>query len=401
MLKIKRGGFTLVELLAVIAILGLIIIIAVPKITSTMNNSKRRTLELTVKSIARSAEETYIQNESFGITDEITCESVVDISRNEYEFCRIDFDSEGNASVMYVGKGSYDGLYVCGGTKANATATDEACGNTDDDVVVQAVNFTDDDWTTIVAAVQSGNHPYQVGDTKTVELGNDSGVYTIRVANTTKCSEVEVESKTACGFVLEFSDIITTYNINPSGEYYGTQYDYGTNLGGWPASAMRTYVNETIYNALPEELRKGIINTYVVSSYGSDKTTGVVENENAGVLEDGNYWSKDKLYLLSPQEVYGTSFTESSDTSNGTSRQLDYYAEYKGVDSNGAEYTGVSTTNYGGSKKQNAGSDSWWWLRSATSDSDNIFYIVSYIGAWFGINAKIPGGVSPAFRLVD
>ena len=102
-------------------------------------------------------------------------------------------------------------------------------------------NFTDDAWSTIVRAVKSGNHPYEVGNTKTVDMGS-LGVHTIRVANTTKCSEVTVESKTACGFVLEFADIITEYNMNPAGEYYGTQYDKGTNLGGWPASAMRTYV---------------------------------------------------------------------------------------------------------------------------------------------------------------
>ena len=57
----KIKGFTLVELLAVIAVLGLILILAVPKITQTMENSKKKTLELTAKSIARSAEEKKIE----------------------------------------------------------------------------------------------------------------------------------------------------------------------------------------------------------------------------------------------------------------------------------------------------------------------------------------------------
>ena len=52
-MKNKKNGFTLVELLAVIAVLGLILIIAVPKITGTLENSKKKTLELTAKSIAR------------------------------------------------------------------------------------------------------------------------------------------------------------------------------------------------------------------------------------------------------------------------------------------------------------------------------------------------------------
>ena len=52
-MKNKKNGFTLVELLAVIAVLGLVLIIAVPKITNTMENSKKKTLMLTAKSIAR------------------------------------------------------------------------------------------------------------------------------------------------------------------------------------------------------------------------------------------------------------------------------------------------------------------------------------------------------------
>ena len=40
--KNKKNAFTLVELLAVIAVLGLVLIIAVPKITSTIENSKKK-----------------------------------------------------------------------------------------------------------------------------------------------------------------------------------------------------------------------------------------------------------------------------------------------------------------------------------------------------------------------
>jgi type IV pilus assembly protein PilA len=82
----KKNAFTLVELLAVIAVLGLILIIAVPKITNTMENSKKKTLVLTAKSIARSAEEQYIENEMYGINEEITCNSVSDYSSDDFSF---------------------------------------------------------------------------------------------------------------------------------------------------------------------------------------------------------------------------------------------------------------------------------------------------------------------------
>ena len=56
----NKRGFTLVELLAVIVILGIILIVAVPKIITTIDNAKLSTLEDTVKMIAKIAEKEYI-----------------------------------------------------------------------------------------------------------------------------------------------------------------------------------------------------------------------------------------------------------------------------------------------------------------------------------------------------
>lgn len=150
-----------------------------------------------------------------------------------------------------------------------------------------------------------------------------------------------------------------------------------TNAGGWPASAMRSYVNGTIYNALPAELRGAIIDTTVVSSLGS-------EDKNRA---EGNFVSEDKLYLLSPEEVYVTS--ASYDTSLGTSRQLDWYRD-----------KGVTTSSYSNAIKKNSSNTAgWWWLRSAHSITTTNFYTVDYDGRLSTNNAYITGGVSPAFRL--
>ena len=394
MKKNKKNAFTLVELLAVIVILAIILVIAVPKVMSVIEDSKKATLESTAKMISSAAEKAKVQNTLLGKDETITCDSVAKINKLDYETCEVIFE-DNTAKVSIKGSGKFAGLYVCNGDKTSATATTESCTP-----VVVATTFEDDDWATIVAAVKSGNHPYEVGNTKTVDMGT-LGTHTLRVANTTPCEGLSITSQTACGFVLEFADVITTYNMNPAGEYNGTQYDNGTNLGGWPASAMRKYINDidtsseedgVIYNALPEELRAGIINTYVVSSHGSNTTAGNLENENAGVLESSNYWSNDKLYLLSPQEVYGTSFTNEYDSTNGTSRQLDYYKD-----------NGVSTSNYAGAIKNNSsGSASVWWLRSARSNISSTFYYVTTSGGWdHGISYYGSNGVSPAFRLAE
>lgn len=142
----------------------------------------------------------------------------------------------------------------------------------------------------------------------------------------------------------------------------------------------------TIYNALPEELRNAIIDTTVVSSLGS-------EDKNRA---EGNFVSTDKLYLLSPEEVYGTSFTSSYDTSRGTSRQLDYYATY--VNTDGTH--GVTTSKYAGAiKKNRRNSASYWWLRSAGSNGTNYFYGVKDDGNNRNSVAYTTDGVSPAFRI--
>ena len=73
---------------------------------------------------------------------------------------------------------------------------------------------------------------------------------------------------------MEFADIVATHKMNA----------VSTNSGGWAASDMRTYVNSDIYNALPTDLKNGIIDTVVVSSHGSN--------------DSNNFTSTDKLYLL-------------------------------------------------------------------------------------------------------
>ena len=240
-------------------------------------------------------------------------------------------------------------------------------------------NFNTDSWATIVANVKANNiSKYNVGDTKEVNLGT-YGTHTLRVANTSTPSECSTAgfSQTACGFVLEFADIITTHNMNPKGEYKGTQYDYGWNVDGWPASSMYTFVNNDIYNALPSEIKNAIIDTTVVSGHGS--TSG-----------ETNFTSTVKLYLLSTAEVWaqGSSNTIEYDTARDVTRQLDYYKNL-----------GTSTSNYSGAIKKNGTSNSYWWLRAARSSNTYDFLYVSISGDWTNSYAGNTDGVAPAFRL--
>ena len=125
-MKKNKNAFTLVELLAVIVILAIILVIAVPKVMSIIEDSKKATLENTVKMIASSAEKAKIQNAILGTQDEITCESIANINNVDYANCEITFEND-TAKVTIKGSGKFAGLNVCGGTKTIATPTTEIC----------------------------------------------------------------------------------------------------------------------------------------------------------------------------------------------------------------------------------------------------------------------------------
>ena len=233
-------------------------------------------------------------------------------------------------------------------------------------------SFATDSWKTIINAVKNNNiGKYNVGDTKTIDMGT-YGTHTLRIANTSTPSECSGTgfSQTACGFVLEFADLITMHPMN----------DSATNTGGWPATTMRTFVNDSIYNALPSDLRNSIMNTTVVSGIGSSDSSGSATC----------FKSTDKLYLLAPREIYNN-YDGTYDTANSLTRTLDYYITQ-----------GVTTTNYSGAIKrgENISYNQWWWLRNANSQLNYSFSMVYDDGSFinnFGANQSI--GVSPAFRI--
>ena len=367
MKKNMKNGFTLVELLAVIVILAIVLVIAVPKVMSVIEDSKKATLESTAKMIASSAEKAKVQNSVLGKDATITCDSVAKINKLDYEDCDIDFD-DNTAKVTIKGSGKFAGLNICNGTKTEASATDEECSESTGSV--EAGDFETDSWETIVRAVQQAyengtEYPYNVGDEKTVNLGETLGTHTIRVSNKTKCNALETQtlSKSACGFVLEFADIITTHNMN----------DANNNDGGWPATKMRVYVNETIYESIPKDLRNGIIDTYVIS--GHNDVDDMTRYEN---VVEGNFYSIDKLYLLSATELTGDS---SLSTAGDSTRQLDYYVN------NGYEKDG--TVKY-------------WSLRT-TQGYECFFVGIKDFSGKTGerLYPTSMGGVSPAFRLAN
>ncbi len=369
----KNKGFTLVELLAVIAILAILVIIALPNVLKMFNDSKKNSFLTEAKTLYSEVSKKYISENMKGnkltyISSED--DTKLEMTGRDLQYCVL-LNTDGSVKSMKVSNGEWIAELPSGKKITDLNSSDLKDGNLND---YDCYNpFRDDSWETIASNVKAGStSKYNVGDEKEVDLGTTYGKHKVRIANMSTPNECNDSnfSQSACGFVVEFADIITKHVMNPT----------STNKGGWLNSQMKTFINNDIYNSLPQELKSVIITTETVSGRGSGDTVEY-------------FTSPDKLYLLSTAEIWsqGTSNKIITDTARDKTRQLDYY-KIKGVTTNREDWNGAI-------KKDSTGSAYWWWLRSARSDSGNGFYGVYFNGGWYGSPARATCGVSPAFRI--
>ena len=355
----RNKGFTLIELLAVIVILAIIALIATPIILGIINDTKTQANERSIEMYAKSLENSIVKYQLSGKELGVSKLEVKENSKGK-EFENTDFkvEYEGNVECDIIEIYEEGKIYL-----ANCKVNGEEIEYSYGEKKVTPESFATDSWETIAENINSDK--YKVGDTKEVELtgftnSTEKSTFTVRIANVSTPNECNNEgfSQTACGFVIEFVDIITKYNMHSNNK----------NVGGWKDSEMRIYINEVIYNALPKDLSSKIKKTQVVSSHG--KTS----NEENSVAED-------KLYLLSTKEVWGTK--SSMDTLEET-RQLDYYNQEK-----------VTISNCQKAIKKNK----YWQLRSAYVKDTLSYFGVSNVGDETLSDANNPQGVAPAFRI--
>ena len=359
----KNKGFTLVELLAVIAILAILVIIALPNVLKMFNQAKKDTFLTEAKTIYKEISKKYISEAMKGnkISNISNDNNKLELESNALKY-NVKLNDDGSIKKFEVSNGTYclSGEFNNLSDLTTDKIIEGKCKKT------SPKNFSTDDWETIIDAIGEGNtSKYNVGDTKEIDLGS-YGKHTLRIANKStpsECSNTNF-SQSACGFVLEFADVITIHKMN----------DTATNVGGWPASSMYTLVNNDIYNAIPSEIKNAIIDTTVVSGHGKSDTE--------------NFTSTDKLYLLTLKEIYTDWGAISYDTAKDLTRTLDYYTNI-----------GVTTSSYSGAIKKNGTSPARWWFRAAGSSANRNFCGVSSNGRYNTDYATYTYGVSPAFRL--
>ena len=263
------------------------------------------------------------------------------------------------------------------------------------ETIPDPVSFATDSWKTIQKAVQNNNTSvYNVGDTKEILIDVDGdGIeesYTVRIANMSKPTECNSEnySQTACGFVVEFTEVLVKKSMNDKNI---------SDTGGWPGSELYQYIQNELFDKLPEDLKNVISRTKVISGYGYG--------------DSSNFVSYDKLYLLSGVEVLGN---DEYDKAANTTRRLDYYI------SSGEEVVHYEAgQSWGecdyifpiGARKKYGSDYSRWWLRNAyyyektwrfigglsSQPSPALDFGHSY--NYDNVTMEYWKGVSPAFRI--
>ena len=376
----KKRGFTLVELLAVIAILAILVIIALPNVLKMFNDAKKNSFLTEAKTVYSEISKKYISESMKG--NKLTYVSSEDDTKLEMtgrdlQYCVL-LNTDGSIKSMKVSNGEWIAELPSGKKITDLKNTDLKDGNLDNEECgpKKPKTFADDDWDTIASVAKTcvnneENCPYKVGNTKTVKVNGNE--FTVRLANLKApetCNNKDITnenffSQSACGFVVEFADVIDTHVMNST----------NTNVGGWKESSMREYLNSDIYNSLEDELKKVISKVAISSGHGN--TSG-----------EKDFITEDYLYLISAAEIWAEDESISkTDTARNKTRQLDYYEE-------------IATDNLSKTKKIIiSGSEAWWWLRSAGSGYNDYFYIVGNDGSWYTHRASGKYGVSPAFRI--
>ena len=372
----NKKGFTLVELLAVIAILAILVIIALPNVLKMFNDAKKNSFLTEAKTLYSEASKKYITETMKG--NKLTYISSQDgtkleMTGRDLQYCVL-LNTDGSVKSMKVSNGEWIAELPSGKKITDLNSSDLKAVPSgykfECKAPLPAKSFDEDSWEVIASNAENctddpDSCPYEVGQTKTVKMGS-FGTHTLRIANlnspTKEGCGTNGFSESACGFVIEFTDIITTHVMNPT----------NTNKGGWPGSQMKIFINNDIYNSLPQELKSVIITTKTVSGHGAGDTDNFTSPE-------------DKLYLLAPKEIYSDASKE-YDTAADLTRQLDYY-KIRGVTTNSKDWNGAK-------KAAN-----WWWLRSTFSHNYGNFHDVGTDGHWDSYSARNTGGVSPAFRI--
>ena len=133
MKNLNKKGFTLVELLAVIAILAILMLLVTPNILNMFTEGRKDAFVTQVQSVWRAAEQQYM-TKAFSGNSQTAFTNLDSSTDNDISFGSTDikyyvsFDTNGNVAKIGVSDGNYC-YFANSGAKINMTANDVSSDN--------------------------------------------------------------------------------------------------------------------------------------------------------------------------------------------------------------------------------------------------------------------------------
>ena len=225
------------------------------------------------------------------------------------------------------------------------------------DIGPVGVSFATDSWETIAAVAENGTASqfYSIGDTKNITISG-VGTITLEIADFDHDYLSGSTSASKAGISMITRDLLpATRQMNSS----------NTNVGGFPASALYDYLNGTILNGLPSDLRSALKTTYKWYGTGNNTTNG--------------QWHGSKVWIPLEYEMFGTT-THSPATEHSTGSARKYP---------------IFTDNASRIKRMNNGSgaENWYWEASPRASNTASFCGVDSDGTAYTYSASFTCGV--------
>lgn len=223
------------------------------------------------------------------------------------------------------------------------------------DIGPVGVSFATDSWETIAAVAENGTASqfYSIGDTKDITISG-IGTMTLEIADFDHDYLSGSTSASKAGISMITRDLLPNARQMNSSD---------ANVGGFPASALYDYLNGTILNGLPSDLRSALKTTYKWYGTGNNTTNG--------------QWHGSKVWIPLEYEMFGTTtYSPATEHSTGNARKYPIFTD---------NASRIKRLNNG------SGSANWYWEASPYASYASSFCIVGSSGT---ANANVASDAS-------
>ena len=335
----NKKGFTLVELLAVIAILAILVIIALPNVLKMYNDSKKNAFMTDAQNLAKEVSSKYISESMKGnkVTVISNKQNPLDMTGRELEY-NFELDSQGKIKNMIVSNGtycistnkdytkitrddisdkcSYEKLHNIVGTLKNKFY--EESGRTDRSLVSSIVFYSD-------GRTVSGAESYDVSEKKDGSIK----MYVSQNSENTSLLDLTIVANGKIAFPEDSSSLFAFY------QYYGCSY-YGANLQNLQFNNSVSTFNVTNMKNMFERSKAPTLD---LSSFDTSNVTNMswmFHNSDATEIKGLNKFNTSKVtnmsWMFSVSKVT-TLDLSSFDTSNVTNMsEMFYYSKATTLD---------------------------------------------------------------------